>query len=79
MDISGFNEIAQLGGSVVAIVVLGYLLFKNQEWFMGYVNENNHQKESMISEHTKALVEVKNSINQNTETIKSLTEALLKK
>lgn len=51
---------------------------KNQEWFMSYVNENNHQKADMIKEHTAVMVEAKESIKQNTESIKSLTEALLK-
>ncbi len=82
---STWNEIAQLGGSVLAIMILGYILLQvlknhqaNQKWFMDFVNENNHQKESMIAEHTKALVEVKNSINQNTETIKIMTATLIK-
>lgn len=52
---------------------------ENQSWFMQYVNENNHQKEGLIKEHTQVLVETKESIRQHTETIKSLTEAIISK
>lgn len=50
---------------------------KNQEWFMQYVNENNHQKAEMIKEHTEAVVQTKESIKQHTEAIKALTEAII--
>lgn len=84
--IKSVAQLQDIGGSILGLAILGYILWtvlknhqKNQEWFMGFVNENNHQKESMICEHTKALVEVKNSIQQNTETIKNLSEIMFKK
>jgi len=51
---------------------------ENQHWFIEYVNINNHQKEEIIKEHTAVAVEVKESIRQNTESIKALTEAIIK-
>ncbi len=97
MDIPSLEKIAQLGAAVLAIVVLGGILYylitkgtqelrelreerqKNQAWFMEFVNENNHQKEELITKHTEVMVETKESIKQNTETIKYLTEIVIQK
>jgi len=51
----------------------------NQKWFMEYVNQNNHQKDELIERHTTVLVEVKNAIQQNTETNRTLVEAVVSK
>lgn len=79
MDLSFLASLADYGAGILGIVILAILLFtiiknqqKNQEWFIKYVNENNHQKEEMICKHTEALVEVKNSIRENTKIIKNL-------
>lgn len=58
---------------------------KNQEWYLNFVNENNHQKTEMIKEHTTAMIEVGNTIKENTKstemynkTLEILTSKLLK-
>ena len=45
---------------------------KNQQWFMSYVNENNHQKAEMIKEHTEATVSAKEAIERHTGVIEKL-------
>lgn len=49
---------------------------KNQEWFLGFVNENNHQKTDMIKEHTEAMIEVKNAIETNTKSTEMYNRTL---
>lgn len=39
---------------------------KNQEWYLNFVNENNHQKSDMITEHTKSMLQVGVAIEANT-------------
>lgn len=49
---------------------------KNQEWFLGFVNENNHQKTDMIKEHTEAMIGVKNAIETNTKSTEMYNRTL---
>ncbi len=49
---------------------------KNQAWFLGYVNENNHQKSEMIEENTKVLIEVGNAMRENTKSTEMYNQSL---
>ncbi len=51
---------------------------QNQEWFMGFVNENNHQKSEMVAEHTRAVTEVSKNIESNTRAMERHTEVIEK-
>lgn len=44
---------------------------QNQEWFIGYVNENNHQKSDMIKEYTRSVTETSKNIEANTKALES--------
>lgn len=49
---------------------------KNQQWFMEYVNANNHQKEEMIREHIATNVEVKNAIELHTKALEKFIDKI---
>jgi DNA-directed RNA polymerase specialized sigma54-like protein len=49
---------------------------KNQEWFMQYVNANNHQKEEMIKEHIATNVQIKQAIETHTKILEKLIDKL---
>jgi len=97
MDIATLAQFKELGIAGITVVGVIWILYqvvislrkehaKNQEWFMTFVNENNHQKTEIVQESTKAIVEVSKNIEAHTkaleghtETLKSLTEAIIKK
>lgn len=90
MEASNLEKIAEYGVGIVAILVLGYILYnfisshkkeldesrqerqKNQEWFMGYIQENNHRTSEMVAEHTKAVVQVNETLGQHVEILKDI-------
>lgn len=82
MDAATLSTIKELGIGIFSVGVVGYILYqvilslrdehkKNQEWFVGYVNENNHQKTELIEK-------VSQNIAQNTEVTRQHTQVLEK-
>lgn len=51
---------------------------KNQEWYLNFVNENNHQKSDMIREHTEAVVKFGASVDANTKSTENYNRTLEK-
>ena len=78
MDVTSLSNLKDLGVAVIAVLAVSYILYqviislrlehaKNQEWFMGFVNENNHQK-------TELITKVADNIAENTAITKQQNE-----
>ena len=89
MDTETISNLKELGIATVAVIGAFFILYKsfmdqqkehakNQEWFIGFVNENNHQKTEMITEATKAMIEVRTSIENHNKITEKLLERLEK-
>lgn len=80
MDAEVLNSIKEIGIAGISVLAVSYILYqvilnlraehaKNQEWFMGYVNENNHKVTDLVRE-------VSQNIAINTESNKKFIETL---
>jgi len=89
MTIEEISNLKELGIAIIAVMGSFFVLYKmllaqqkehakNQEWFTSFVNENNHQKTEMITEATKIMVEVRNSIENHNKITERLLERLEK-
>lgn len=79
MDIATISAFKELGIAIVAVLSTGYIAYllikelrSNREDYTRFVIENNHEKTAMIEKHTETMVEVKNSIQTNTEVVRML-------
>lgn len=87
MDTTFVSTIKDLAPASIAVLLMGWVLWqvikgqmesakKDREWFVQFVEENNHQKSDMIREHTESVVSVKNAIEANTKVVEKLADKL---
>jgi len=94
MDVSSISAFKEIGIAIFSVGVVGYILREvilslreehkaNQAWFMGYVNENNHQKTELVTKvaqniekNTMVTFEFTKSIEQHNKIIEKLVDKL---
>jgi hypothetical protein len=89
MEAETISALKELGIGMFSVGVVGYILYQvilslrdehkeNQEWFKGYVNENNHRTTDLVSEVSKNIALNTASNQKFIETLENHTKVVEK-